>query len=145
MAAIPASTQPAPNRLLDLDELGTPEFRSVLRTLDRPVARDQISYLHLSKRWEYPWALQRAQLAPGCRVLDVGCGDSIFPVYLASLGHHVTAADMGSWTSRSTGTRRDRGCARTTATHTPPSASHSCATERPTSRAVLERPQVAGK
>lgn len=99
MTAIPTSTEPAPNRLLDLDELGTPEFRSVLRTLDRLVARDQISYLHPSKRWEYPWALQRAELAPGSRVLDVGCGDSIFPVYLASLGHHVTAADLAFTTN----------------------------------------------
>lgn len=32
-------------------------------------------------------------------MLDVGCGDSIFPVYLASLGHGVTAVDLEFTTS----------------------------------------------
>ena len=87
------TTDRAPNRLLDLDELETPEFRTHLAALDELLARDEISYLHPGKRWEYPWALGRAGLRPGSRVLDVGCGDSIFPVYLASLGHRVVAAD----------------------------------------------------
>jgi SAM-dependent methyltransferase len=84
----------APNRLLDLDELETPAFHAVLARLDELVERDKISYLHPSKRWEYPWALERAGLAPGSRVLDVGCGDSVFPVYLASLAHRVAAVDV---------------------------------------------------
>ena len=55
--------------------------------------RHDYFYLHPSKRWEYPWALQRARLAPGSRVLDAGCGASIFPVYLASRQMTVTALD----------------------------------------------------
>lgn len=95
LSAAPMQETPrAPNRVLDLDEMATPGFRAVLDRLDDLVARDEISYLHLGKRWEYPWALERAGLAPGSRVLDVGCGDSIFPVYLASLGHSVTAVDL---------------------------------------------------
>jgi SAM-dependent methyltransferase len=84
----------APNRLLDLTELETPGFRTALLELEEMVERDEISYLHPGKRWEYPWALARARLVPGSRVLDVGCGDSIFPVYLASRGHRVTAVDL---------------------------------------------------
>jgi SAM-dependent methyltransferase len=87
-------TARAPNRLLDLDELDTPEFRAVLDPMDRLVQREDVSYLHPGKRWEYPWALQRARPEPGARVLDVGCGNSIFPIYLATQGHRVTAVDL---------------------------------------------------
>lgn len=84
----------AENRLLDLTELESPEFRRVLDEMDRLVAADPVSYLHPGKRWEYPWALGRAGLAPGSRVLDVGSGDSILPVYLAKQGHRVSAVDL---------------------------------------------------
>jgi SAM-dependent methyltransferase len=85
---------PAPNRLLDLRELQEPRFADVLGELDELTARESVSYLHPSKRWEYPWALERARLQPGSRVLDAGCGASIFPVYLAKQGHRVTGVDL---------------------------------------------------
>lgn len=47
-------TTRAPNRVLDLDEMETPAYRAVLDRLDALVARDDVSYLHLGKRWEYP-------------------------------------------------------------------------------------------
>lgn len=84
----------APNRLLDLDELERPAFARVLARMDALVSREEISYLHPGKRWEYPWALDRARLEPGSRVLDAGAGDSIFPIHLASEGHRVTALDL---------------------------------------------------
>ncbi len=84
----------APNRLLNLGDLHTRSFREVLQQLDALEAKDDISYLHPSKRWEYPWALERAQLAPGSRVLDAGCGASIFPIHLAACGHRVSAVDL---------------------------------------------------
>ncbi|WP_303904620.1 class I SAM-dependent methyltransferase [Thiohalomonas denitrificans] len=84
----------APNRILDLDELETPAFRQVLDRMDELTGSDSISYLHPSKRWEYPWALERARLSPGARVLDAGCGASIFPVYLAEQGYRVSALDL---------------------------------------------------
>ncbi|MGQ9425474.1 class I SAM-dependent methyltransferase [Gilvimarinus sp. F26214L] len=87
-------TDRAPNRLLDLEELTSPDFAAVLDELDTLTERESISYLHPGKRWEYPWALSRAQLEPGCRVLDAGCGASIFPVYLAKNGYSVTALDL---------------------------------------------------
>lgn len=84
----------APNRLLDLEELKEPFFADILAEMDQLGARESISYLHPSKRWEYPWAMDRARLAPGSRVLDAGCGASIFPIYLAKLGHRVTGLDL---------------------------------------------------
>lgn len=89
-----SQTARAPNRLMDLAELEEPEFASVLDRLETLASRESISYLHPSKRWEYPWALSRAQLAPDSRVLDAGCGASIFPVYLAEQGHAVSAVDL---------------------------------------------------
>lgn len=87
-------SRPAPNRPLDLTELERPEYRAVVEALERLSAREDVSYLHPSKRWEYPWALERAGLRPGLRVLDAGCGASVFPVYLAGLGLDVAALDL---------------------------------------------------
>jgi cyclopropane fatty-acyl-phospholipid synthase-like methyltransferase len=84
----------APNRVFDMEEMQREEFRAVIDEMDRLVAQDPISYLHPSKRWEYPWALERARLKPGSRVLDAGCGASIMPIYLAKLGHRVSAIDL---------------------------------------------------
>lgn len=86
----------AENRVLDLQELERSSFQQVLADMDRMVASDPVSYLHPGKRWEYPWALERAaaDLVEGARVLDVGAGDSIFPVYLATRGLDVTAVDV---------------------------------------------------
>ncbi|HEX6940818.1 MAG TPA: class I SAM-dependent methyltransferase [Longimicrobiales bacterium] len=84
----------APNRVFDLAELGRPEYGRVLAELDALVAREPGAYLHPSKRWEYPWALEQARLEPGSRVLDAGSGASIFPVYLARRGHAVVALDL---------------------------------------------------
>lgn len=84
----------AANRLLQLEEIESPPYRAVLSEMDALLARETVSYLHPGKRWEYPWALSRVQLEPGARVLDAGCGDSIFPVYLAKQGYHVTALDL---------------------------------------------------
>lgn len=84
----------APNRVLDLRELERPDFRRVLARMDALLAETPGAYLHPGKRWEYPWALERAALRPGERVLDVGSGRSIFPVYLADAGLRVAALDL---------------------------------------------------
>ncbi len=88
------TTERAPNRLLDLRELEEPYFTGILKQLDHLTGQESISYLHPSKRWEYPWALDRASLQPRSRVLDAGCGASIFPVYLAKQGHRVSGVDL---------------------------------------------------
>ena len=45
------------------------------------------------RRVEYPWAIFNAKLEKSMEILDVGSGVSLFPVYLASLGHNVTSID----------------------------------------------------
>lgn len=45
------------------------------------------------RRAEYPWAIQQAKLDKKMKILDVGSGVSLFPVYLASKGHDVTTID----------------------------------------------------
>jgi SAM-dependent methyltransferase len=87
------TTAKAPNRLFSLEDLQQEYWRRTLRDLDDLVARRNGLYLHPSKRWEYPWALARAGLLPDSRVLDAGCGGSIFPVYLASTGLRTIACD----------------------------------------------------
>lgn len=86
-------TGPAPNRLLDLRELDRPDYAELRRRLEEMAALDRRLVLHPSKRWEYPWALERADLPPGSRVLDAGCGASVLPYYLAAEGHRVAGCD----------------------------------------------------
>ncbi len=82
-----------PNRVLNLADLERPLFRQVGRGLEELLEEKDGFYLHPSKRWEYPWALEQVSLHPGCRVLDAGCGGSIFPCYLAHRGMRVSAVD----------------------------------------------------
>ncbi len=84
----------APDWVLNLHDLDFPSYREILSEMDALKDKETISYLHPSKRWEYSWALQRAQLARGSHVLDVGCGASIFPIYLAAQGNQVSALDL---------------------------------------------------
>lgn len=84
----------APNRTLDLGELEEPRVRALLERLEAIRRREPRSYLHPSKRWEYPWALERARPAPGARVLDAGAGASVLPLHLASRGCRVVAVDV---------------------------------------------------
>jgi SAM-dependent methyltransferase len=88
------SIQRSANRVLDLSELERPDFRQILASMDELLHKEDISYLHPSKRWEYPWALNQADLVPDSRVLDAGCGASIFPIYLANEGYRVSAVDL---------------------------------------------------
>lgn len=84
---------PAPNRLLDLEELNRPEFAEPVAAMERLLGREPDAYLQPSKRWEYPWALSRLAAPPGSRVLDVGAGGSIFPLYLRQRGYDVSCVD----------------------------------------------------
>ncbi|MFW5774664.1 MAG: class I SAM-dependent methyltransferase [Chitinivibrionales bacterium] len=84
----------SPNRVMNLDELNHPSFKEVLQSLDVLLEQNTRLYLHPSKRWEYPWALQRAQLKPPAKILDAGCGWSVFPLYLAKQGLEVSGCDV---------------------------------------------------
>ncbi|MBD3318263.1 MAG: methyltransferase domain-containing protein [Chitinivibrionales bacterium] len=83
----------APNRTLSLKELELPFFKQHIDRMDELCRANPDLYLHPSKRWEYPWALARAELSGGAVVLDAGCGSSVFPLYLSTLGYRVSAFD----------------------------------------------------
>ena len=51
------------------------------------------SGLYPIRRAEYPWAISNADLNRPMKILDVGSGISLFPVYLASKGHEVFSID----------------------------------------------------
>lgn len=82
------------NRVLNLSELDQPFFRETVASMKKLIEEFPGFYLHPSKQWEYPWALETAGLGLNSRVLDVGCGASILPVYLDRLGHRVIACDI---------------------------------------------------
>jgi SAM-dependent methyltransferase len=84
----------ADNRILSLSELDQPFFRETVAAMKELIAEFPGFYLHPSRQWEYPWALESARLGLNSRVLDVGCGASILPVYLDRLGHRVVACDI---------------------------------------------------
>ncbi|MCL5279813.1 MAG: class I SAM-dependent methyltransferase [Planctomycetes bacterium] len=82
------------SRVLDLRELDRPFFRETIDLTRKLVEEFPGFYLHPSKQWEYPWALESAALPLNSRVLDVGCGASVLPLYLDRLGHRVIACDI---------------------------------------------------
>jgi len=45
------------------------------------------------RRTEYPWAILNAHLDKPMKILDIGSGVSVFPIYLASKGHEVFSID----------------------------------------------------
>lgn len=45
------------------------------------------------RRAEYPWAISQAKLDGAMKILDIGSGVSLFPIYLASMGHNVSSID----------------------------------------------------
>ncbi len=82
------------NKVFDIRDLDSLAFKSILREMEDSLAVEPISYLHPGKRWEYPWAIISSGVRAGMKVLDAGCGNSIFPIYLAKNGCDVTAADL---------------------------------------------------
>ncbi len=85
--------KPDYNGTLNLADLNTPFFRRTVAEMEAILEKAPAMYLHPSKRWEYPWALRRAAAGPGSRILDAGCGASVFPLFLQRLEYRVTALD----------------------------------------------------
>ena len=49
--------------------------------------------LWLSRCWEYPWAILNSAISPESRILDVGSGWGLFPLYLAQQSNHIDSVD----------------------------------------------------
>ena len=53
--------------------------------------------LWMPRCWEYPWAILNSHLEPDSRILDIGSGWSLFPLYLAQKSDHVDSIDSDEW------------------------------------------------
>jgi len=92
-------------RFATTKEIMTPEFMRLICTLDK-IASDyhledfsrlnQARYpwsvgllsnpsFYASRMWEYPFAILSAELQPGMKCADIGCGMSPFTIYLKDI------------------------------------------------------------
>lgn len=49
--------------------------------------------LWMTRAWEYPWALLNSHISSDTKILDVGSGLSLFPLYLAQKSRNVDSVD----------------------------------------------------
>ncbi len=56
--------------------------------------RPLLGFRYSEKYLAYSWIFGSPLLFPGKRILDIGCGDSLFPSRLASLGYQSHAIDL---------------------------------------------------
>lgn len=92
----------AVNRFATVEEVRSAEFTSINKELDRisvefnlpdhsdvnelryPWSTGMLSKpaFYAARLWEYPYAILAAQLKPGLKVADIGCGMTAFTIYL---------------------------------------------------------------
>ncbi|MBA7646169.1 Ubiquinone biosynthesis O-methyltransferase [subsurface metagenome] len=46
------------------------------------------------REWEYPWAILNSEISKETKILDVGSGWSLFPLYLATISDQITSIDI---------------------------------------------------
>lgn len=104
----------ASSRFATLEEVRSPEFAAINKVLDQisgsfhlpdhsdvnelryPWSRGMLSKpeFYAARLWEYPYAILAAELIPGLKVADIGCGMTAFTIYLKEhAGCDVTGVD----------------------------------------------------
>ena len=71
-----------------------PNWKRIYSTNFRLGLGRMLRGIDYSRIVEYPLAFSQLELGKRSLILDVGSADSIFPVFLASLGHSVHAIDI---------------------------------------------------
>jgi len=67
-----------------------PKFDGIVLNSDVILRSNQ---LWMARAWEYPWALLNSHISPNTKILDVGSGHSLFPLYLAQKSRNVDSID----------------------------------------------------
>lgn len=104
----------ASSRFATVEEVRSPEFAAINRVLDQisisfrlpdhsdlnelryPWSRGLLNKpeFYAARLWEYPYAILAAELSPGLKVADIGCGMTAFTIYLKEQsGCDVTGVD----------------------------------------------------
>ena len=88
MEEIPDNYRETYANMEQVTALGFPAPKAILEN-------DLNMFLGGTRIWELPWILERLDFedSKDIKVLDIGCGTSIWPIYLAGLGYDVTAID----------------------------------------------------
>ena len=66
------------------------------KSYSRPLTSQEIllsTQVPLARNWEYPWAILNSEISSDTRILDVGSGCSLFPLYLAQKSKNVDSID----------------------------------------------------
>jgi SAM-dependent methyltransferase len=108
------------SRFAVVEDVRSPEFTSLNHMLDDITVRFQLAdhsdlneerypwskgrlrkpAFYAARMWEYPFAILSADLRPGMRVADVGCGMTAFTIYLKDrAGCQVTGIDPDAFDS----------------------------------------------
>ena len=58
---------------------------------------DYTTRIQWSREWEYPWCLLVSRPKPGMNIVDLGCGASPLPIFLAKKGCNVVGIDNNSF------------------------------------------------
>ena len=102
------------SRFATAEEVRSPEFAEINKVLDQisvsfnlpdhsdvnelryPWSRGMLNKpeFYAARLWEYPYAIRAAELIPGLKVADIGCGMTAFTIYLKEhSGCDVTGVD----------------------------------------------------
>jgi len=67
-----------------------PKFNGIAFTSEVILRSNQ---LWMTRAWEYPWAILNSDISLNTKILDVGSGHSLFPLYLAQKSRNVDSMD----------------------------------------------------
>ena len=71
-----------------------PRFEGIPLTSEVTYQLLRSNQLWMSRSWEYPWAILNSDVSSNERILDIGSGWSLFPLYLAQRNNHVDSIDV---------------------------------------------------
>jgi SAM-dependent methyltransferase len=87
-------------RTITRSRLKNLKFSSKIIPKGFPLSSEEIlqgNLLPLARNWEYPWAVLNSRISVDTKILDVGSGTSLFPLYLAGKSNHIDSLDVNEY------------------------------------------------